>query len=229
MTYTGCVCEPSLVMTPSLSISICLKVLTFCRISSSVYLRTWRTWRTQWLVKEHRHSWTVIRSFSRALTTVKWIFLGVKPETVWRPVTISQMKAVVFNDRPECSGGAAEANCHPSSLPVAHVGAVSSSAITQSLSKCQRLSPPDRVPTKHYTQPSDVYSDDSLSTSPDPGWLLVRARPACHVLFCRQVLYNSLSWEDLGGRVRSFQRADTDRILPTAAVAHEKISVCVTL
>lgn len=37
-TYTGCVCEPSLVMTPSLSISICLNVLTFCRISSSVYL-----------------------------------------------------------------------------------------------------------------------------------------------------------------------------------------------
>lgn len=37
--YIGCVLEPSLVMTPSLSISICLKVLTFCRISSSVYLR----------------------------------------------------------------------------------------------------------------------------------------------------------------------------------------------
>lgn len=37
-TYTGCVWEPSRVMTPSLSISICLNVLTFCRISSSVYL-----------------------------------------------------------------------------------------------------------------------------------------------------------------------------------------------
>lgn len=42
-------CEPSLVMTPSLSISICLNVLTFCRISSSVYL-TMAT-KTQWLVE----------------------------------------------------------------------------------------------------------------------------------------------------------------------------------
>lgn len=37
-TYAGCVWDPSLVITPSLSISICLNVLTFCRISSSVYL-----------------------------------------------------------------------------------------------------------------------------------------------------------------------------------------------
>lgn len=41
-TYTGCVWEPSLVITPSLSISICLNVLTFCRISSSVYLNDGR-------------------------------------------------------------------------------------------------------------------------------------------------------------------------------------------
>lgn len=38
-TYTCCGCDPTLVMTPSLSISICLNVLTFWRISSSVYLK----------------------------------------------------------------------------------------------------------------------------------------------------------------------------------------------
>ena len=51
VTYTGCVSEPSLVMTPSLSISICLNVLTFCRISSSVYL--------QMKIKTHKHTFRV--------------------------------------------------------------------------------------------------------------------------------------------------------------------------
>lgn len=56
-TYTGCVWEPSLVMTPSLSISICLNVLTFCRISSSVYLND-------------KHEGTKVRRSSHALE--KW-------------------------------------------------------------------------------------------------------------------------------------------------------------
>lgn len=53
VTYTGSVCEPSLVITPSLSISICLNVLTFCRISSSVYLQM--STNTQSLVEAHTH------------------------------------------------------------------------------------------------------------------------------------------------------------------------------
>lgn len=63
----------------------------------------------------------------------------------------------------------------------------------------------DRALAKNDTLPDDVYSDDSLSTSPDPSSFLVRAQTACHVLFRKQSAINHRVESNCGAAGRSFQ------------------------
>ena len=63
----------------------------------------------------------------------------------------------------------------------------------------------DRALTENDTSPDDVYSDDSLSTSPDPGGFLVRAQTACHVLFRKRSAINHRAESNCGAAGRSFQ------------------------
>lgn len=128
-----------------------------------------------------------------------------------------QIEATAFNKSDECSRGSGEGNCHLSYLPDARAGALSSPAIRNVKDCLLTASQP-----KKDTQPNDAYSDDSLSTVPDPGEVLAQAWTACHVLFCRRALHNSLGGEELRASVRSSPQADTDRILWTVAVAYEQ-------